>query len=215
MKKDVLTRPFPQELVKQRQGQNGKVLSYLETRTVIERLNEACDAWSFEVVQHEVHDNEVVVVGKLVADGVIKMAFGGSGITLTREGEVVSLADDLKAAASDALKKAASLLGVGLEFYGSPRAEQPRREQRPVQREGHPAEQRQGEEHVEQPRAEPVDDRLTSRQLAALHAVCRRKGWPTSSLEALCDERYRKVPQTLTRREASSLISELSGSNGH
>ena len=35
MKKDVLTRPFPPELIKQRQGQGGKMLSYVETHAVI------------------------------------------------------------------------------------------------------------------------------------------------------------------------------------
>ena len=44
--------------------------------------------------------------------------FGSSKITRAREsGEIISLADDLKAAATDALKKAATLLGVGLHLY--------------------------------------------------------------------------------------------------
>jgi hypothetical protein len=39
-------------------------------------------------------------------------------ITKAKEtGEIISLADDLKAAATDALKKAATLLGVGLHLY--------------------------------------------------------------------------------------------------
>ena len=119
MKKDVLTRPFAAEQIRQRPGQHGKTLSYIETHAVIARLNEGCDAWSFEIVSHEVQDGEVIVVGKLTADGIVKMAFGGSEVTVDKAGRVVSLADDLKAASSDALKKAASLLGVGLELYGA------------------------------------------------------------------------------------------------
>ena len=118
MNKDILTRPFPPEAIKQRPGSHGKSLSYVETHSVISRLNEGCDGWSFEVVRHELHEAEVVVLGKLTADGVVKMAFGGSSITTNQSGEATSLADDLKAASSDALKKAASLLGVGLELYG-------------------------------------------------------------------------------------------------
>ncbi len=30
MNKEILRRPFPPEIVKQREGQNGKMLSYLE-----------------------------------------------------------------------------------------------------------------------------------------------------------------------------------------
>jgi hypothetical protein len=48
----------------------------------------------------------------------IRTRRGGSSITRNREtGEVVSLADDLKAAATDALKKACSLLGIGLHLH--------------------------------------------------------------------------------------------------
>src|SRR5215468_12519769 len=106
MNKEILCRPFPPELIRQREGQDGKMLAYLETHTVIERLNEGCDIWSFELVQHHVYKAEVVVVGRLTADGIVKMAFGGSAITFNAAGKVVSLADDLKAATSDALKKA-------------------------------------------------------------------------------------------------------------
>ena len=36
---------------------------------------------------------------------------------MTETGEIVSLADDLKAAATDSLKKCATMLGVGLHLY--------------------------------------------------------------------------------------------------
>lgn len=197
MKKDLLTRPFAPEQVRSRPGQGGKSLNYVEAHAVIARLNEAADfEWSFEITRHEILADEVIVIGKLTIDGVTKMAFGGSSVTRDNAGKDVSLADDLKAAASDALKKGASLFGIGLEMYGagvtaptSARAEQP------------------------VPR---VDDRLTSRQLAALQAACRRKGWSSTSLTELVAERFKKDnAQALTRTEASSLISELTGTNGH
>jgi hypothetical protein len=197
MKKDVLTRPFAAEQVRTRRGQGGKSLSYVETHAVIARLNEASDhEWSFEAVKHEILADEVIVLGKLTIDGVTKMAFGGSTVTRDNSGKEVSLADDLKAASSDAIKKTASLFGIGLELYGaSPAA-------------------RQAQRAEEQPAR--VDDRLTSRQLAALQSACRRKGWSSSNLSALASERYGKTnPQMLTRSEASNLISELTGTNGH
>lgn len=202
MNRELLTRPFPAELIKQRPGRSGQTLNYVETHAVIARLNEGCDAWSFEVVSHEVQEGECIVLGRLTADGVMKCAFGGSEVTLDKSGRVVSIADDLKAAASDALKKAASLLGVGLELYGGVPATA-------VQAE---APQQQGRTNVQ------VGDRVTSRQLAAIHAVCRRNGIGRERLVEVLDERFdRSRPEQLSKREASELIDALSttaGGNG-
>ena len=117
--RDVLERAFPVELVKTRKGSFGKTLAYVEVVNYVRRLNEAFGGdWSFEVLEQRLLDTEVVVVGKLTAGGITKTAFGGSSITVSREtGAQVSVSDDLKAAASDSLKKACSLLGVGLELH--------------------------------------------------------------------------------------------------
>jgi len=121
MKKEALVRPFPENLIKTRKGAFGNRLSYVEGSHYIARLNDALNfEWSFEIVEHHVKGREMVVLGKLTAGNVSKMAFGGSPITMSREsGEIVSQADDLKSAATDALKKACSLLGVGLHLYGN------------------------------------------------------------------------------------------------
>jgi hypothetical protein len=195
MKKEILTRPFAADKIKQRPGQHGKTLSYVDISAVIERLNEAFDhRWDFEVVSHQVRDTEVVVLGKITADGVTKAAFGGSSITLDKEGEIASLADDLKAAGSDALKKAASLLGVGLEMYG-----------------GQPAEQKPGNGH-----AMPVGDRLTSKQLATIHGVARREGVTRDELLGLVAGKTGKDRvELLTRAEASNIIDALAAQGGN
>jgi hypothetical protein len=206
MNKDILRRPFPPELVKQREGQNGKMLSYIETHAVIERLNEGCDAWSFEVVQHHVYKVEVVVVGKLTADGVTKMAFGGSAITLNNAGMVVSLADDLKAAASDALKKCASLLGVGLELYARKSAATG---QQTAPRTDGAARAQHGRE------TEPTTDAATDKQMSAIQGICRRKRVSRDELADIIERRTgKKQLNELTRREASGLLSELANLNG-
>ena len=109
----ILTEPFASSDVKQRKGPGGKMLSYIDTPLVIERLNTAfAGDWSFRIVSHEVTDSEVVVLGELEAGGVVKQQFGSK----TRENNV-PLGDTAKAAASDCLKKSATLLGVGLELY--------------------------------------------------------------------------------------------------
>jgi len=109
----ILTEPFDKSDVKQRKGPGGKMLSYIDTPLVIERLNEAfAGDWSFRIVSHEITDTEVVVLAEIEAAGIVKQQFGSKG----RENNV-PLGDTAKAAASDCLKKCATLLGVALELY--------------------------------------------------------------------------------------------------
>lgn len=197
MKRDVLCRPFPPEQIKQREGQGGKMLSYVETHSVIARLNEGCEVWSFEIIEHQILDEEVVVVAKLTADGIMKMAFGGAEITRDREGRAMSIADSLKAAGSDALKKAASLLGVALDLYGAGPTE-------PIF--DHP---------TRAPSPESPNDRLTSRQLSAIQSIARRRSIGRGHLTSMLEQRFQKTEiGHLSRREASSLLSELTEANG-
>ena len=115
MNRQILEKPFDQNQIKQREGNFGRTLDYVEGHSIIQRLNDAFDAaWSFTILKHEIltETDEVIVVGQLNADGIVKSQFGSSKITRAREsGEIISLADDLKAAATDALKKAATLAG--------------------------------------------------------------------------------------------------------
>ena len=115
-----LTRPFDAGQIKQREGRGGKMLDYIETHAVIARLNEAFDgAWSFKVADYKSMESEIIVQGRLTAGGHTKEQFGSSTVARNREtGKPISIGDDLKAAASDALKKCATLFGVALELYG-------------------------------------------------------------------------------------------------
>jgi len=136
---DALTRPFTPEQIRQREGRGGKMLDYLETHAVITRLNEAfAGAWSFEVVDYKTMEGEIVVHGKLTAGGQVKAQFGSADIHRLKgqdgeRGAPVSIGDDLKAAASDALKKCATLFGVGLHLYDKPQAAQRPPQQRQTQ----------------------------------------------------------------------------------
>jgi hypothetical protein len=193
--KEILCRPFESAQIKRRQGHHGKELSYVDVAAVITRLNEAFEhEWTFEVTSHEIQENEAIVVGRLTAGGVTKMHFGGSSITVDRDGSVVSIADDLKAAASDALKKCASLLGVALEMYGGAPERQP----------GHGR-----ASNGARPEAAPVADRVTARQLAAIQSACRRKGVSRDELGELIARTGKSALQFLTKREASEILSEL------
>ena len=125
MNRELLEKPFGKEQIKQRKGMYGNMLDYVETHSVIQRLNDAFDGnWCFEIVSQDQHAGEVVVSGKLTADGISKMQFGSNKISTSKQGEVISIGDDLKAATSDCLKKCATLFGIGLHLYGAEKADE-------------------------------------------------------------------------------------------
>jgi hypothetical protein len=195
MNRALLEKPFEPAQIRQRKGRNG-LLDYVEGHTVIARLNEAFEgAWSFEVVSHEIREGEVLVLAKLAAEGVVKMQFGASQVTRDRETKaLVSLGDDLKAAATDALKKCATFLGVGLHLY----AEKPLRSA-PLATASPP-----GGTNT------PAAVKATPRQLDAIWKVGKAKGLDREEIERLSLQAFRKKPEALTEAEAAALIKELS-----
>jgi hypothetical protein len=116
--KESLEKPFDRSQIKTRKGRGGKFI-YIEASAVIQRLNDALGGdWSFQIDEHFIEGQHIVVLGRLQVGNIIKMQFGGKQITFEKDtGEIVDLGDDLKAAASDALKKCATLFGVGLSLY--------------------------------------------------------------------------------------------------
>ena len=215
MKRDVLERPFDSALVKTRKGNFGRELSYVPAKHYIERLNESFDGgWHFEVVLHEVLHDEVLVLGQLKAGGITKQAFGGSQITKNKTtGDILSVADDAKAAATDSLKKAASLFGVGLHLYGDD-----------VHEAYH--DQGGGNGHNgngngggwEDPPHHPAHDhgtngngRLTAKQLSAIWAISRQLNVAQRDVRRRCLDLHNKQPEFLTKGEASSLIDGMKG----
>ncbi|WP_427365215.1 Rad52/Rad22 family DNA repair protein [Candidatus Caldatribacterium saccharofermentans] len=118
--REILEKKFSRKEVKSRPGPGGRTILYVETASVIRRLNEAFDGdWSFEVKEKHIdlENGYVWVLGRLSCGGVVKEQFGSKAIAYNPDGSFVDLGDDLKAAASDALKKCATLLGVGLYLY--------------------------------------------------------------------------------------------------
>jgi hypothetical protein len=179
---------------------------------IIERLNEAFGSeWSLELEKHEIRDDEVIVLVRLSAAGVVKMAFGTSGITLAREsGKSISIGDDLKSATSDGLKKAASLLGVALEL--SVDREEPVPERKPGPQNIRPLRRPSG--------ATPPDESsgrstaastttLTSRQQSAILRLGGDLGMSSPELKTWI-LKSRGVPlERLSTKQASELIGEL------
>jgi len=133
LNRDILEKEFEPQQIKRRKGAFGSDLDYVETADVIRRLNQAFDGeWSFEIIEHQQLCDEVVVLGKLTAQGISKMQFGSHKITKSKkDGEAVQIGYDLKSAASDCLKKASTYLGVALHLYSETIADE---EREPVDR---------------------------------------------------------------------------------
>ena len=76
MSRELLEKPFAPDLIKQRDGNFGKTLDYVEGHAVIQRLNDAFDAkWSFEILQTGVQTlPKLVDVGADKCIPCIKMA---------------------------------------------------------------------------------------------------------------------------------------------
>jgi len=109
-----LTKAFPKDALQTRQGGGGKALTYIATHSVIHRLNDATDnRWDFRLTRFELIGDTYVAIGELTIPGLGTRTGIGVQKVAERSGE-----DLVKGCASDALKKAATCFGVGLELYG-------------------------------------------------------------------------------------------------
>ena len=216
MNRTLLEKPFEPSQIKQRQGNFGHILDYVEGHVVTSRLNDAFDGnWTFEIVKYRIlkDTDEVLVLGKLTAEGVTKMAFGSKEIERSKDTKaIISLGDDLKAASTDALKKAASLLGVGLYLYSDQRPNGKPEEGRPeTPGKGAPT---GNEKNQPGPKNEPVASgdnggRLTNKQLAMIFAVGKSKGLQTKEIKDKALATFSKNLNFLTKAEASTFINAL------
>ena len=200
MNRQLLELAFGPEEIKQRDGSFGQTLAYVSGHTVIQRLNDAFEsAWSFEIVSHEIQQDEVIVIGKLSAEGIAKSQFGSSRITRTREtGEAISLASDLKSAATDALKKCATLLGIGLHLY----ADKPTSTVSTSQKGN-------GGDNSQSGNGGNGNGRLSAKQHSFLVKLANEKGLTRKELNDQCVETYGSVIDYLTRQNASSMIENM------
>src|SRR6478735_10754706 len=113
-----LGEPFPRSAIKHRTGGGGKSLAYVEGHTVIHRLNDATgNSWSLEVRSID----SFTLGTRTLLRAHVALTIPGLG---TREHIGVQAVEErggedlVKGAITDALKKAATLFGVGLELYG-------------------------------------------------------------------------------------------------
>lgn len=118
-----LSEPFPQEM-ERTINKGGANLTYIPISEVINRLNKVLgvDNWSMTVVkcERDQHDPDFVIAHVRLEysvsefSSVIRDGIGGQKIKRNKQGQILDLGDEFKGAISDALKKAAQALGVGL-----------------------------------------------------------------------------------------------------
>ena len=122
----MLSMPTPQKYIMQRKGRGNLLLDYVETNYVVGLLNAIFKFdWDCEIIEQIVNVDEGQIAMKVrlsvrFADGkiVTKTAWGGSEIKrLTSTKKMMDFANDLKAAESDGIKKAASMIGVCWDVY--------------------------------------------------------------------------------------------------
>lgn len=105
--------------------QGGPKLTYITGEQATSRLNEVLGmaGWSFRILEHGYNPDadEIWVLGELVANCggslLTRQQFGSQKVGRKRDESIIEIGFDLKGAATDALKKCASLIGVGLSLY--------------------------------------------------------------------------------------------------
>lgn len=120
---NALAENFPQEM-ERTVTKGGAALTYIPVSEVINRLNKVLgvDKWSFTIVrcERDAADPDFVVAHVRIEyfmtefQTISRDGFGGQKIKRTKQGQILDLGDEFKGAISDALKKAAQTLGVGL-----------------------------------------------------------------------------------------------------
>ena len=117
-----LAEPFPAELLRENPA---KRLTYVPIAEVIARLNRVLGVqnWSTEILRawrEPDHPDWVISQVRLTirigSQTISREGIGGQLVKFRKSGDVVDLGDEFKGAYSDALKKAAQSLGVGLEL---------------------------------------------------------------------------------------------------
>lgn len=133
---------FPGKRIPRRQARGGSNVQYVPGWWFIGQLNALFRfAWDFDVLDINIGQEQLWVKGKLTVkvpgrstritypDGrveetvaeyfeISKTQFGGSAIKKLKTGGIISISDDLKSAATDCMKKCATLLGLAADIYG-------------------------------------------------------------------------------------------------
>ena len=121
---NLITGKTPKDVVYQRKISQKASADYVPGWWFIGQLNALFGYyWDFEIEDQGIGTENCWVRGKLTVKDpntgitVSKSSFGGSKLK-SKENSAIDIGDDLKSAATDSLKKAATLLGIASDIYG-------------------------------------------------------------------------------------------------
>jgi hypothetical protein len=120
---NLLLKSTPKQYVHSRPAKGGGNWDYVTGGYVRKVLNLMFGwNWDFEIVEQMIIHGEAVVKGKLtcrVGDrAIVKMQYGNKDVICRKNSDQpLSIGNDLKAAATDALKKCAAELGIAADIY--------------------------------------------------------------------------------------------------
>lgn len=120
-----ILKKTPPSQIKRRPAKGGGEWEYVSVSYVQKSLNIMFGwDWDFEILDEKIflESKEVVVKGRLTCKSggktIVKTQYGNKDVMCKRGTTTpLSIGNDLKAAASDALKKCASLIGIAQDIY--------------------------------------------------------------------------------------------------
>lgn len=124
----LILQSTPPQYIKQRPAKGGGTWDYVTGGYIKKCLNIMFGwDWDFEILDQQILHGEVVVKGKLTCRSnghtIVKMQYGNKDIVYRKqvngetERQPLSIGNDLKAAATDCLKKCASEIGIAADIY--------------------------------------------------------------------------------------------------
>lgn len=120
-----LLKKTPKKYVRERPAKGGGTWKYVTGGYVKKVLNLMFGwNWSFEILEQSIIQDEVVVKGRLtvISNGttIVKTQFGNKEIAYKKgTDKYLSIGNDMKAAATDSLKKCAAELGIAADIYNA------------------------------------------------------------------------------------------------
>lgn len=194
MNTELIEKPFDRDDLQQKPGPYGKLLTYVATPAYVRRMNDVFEyRWSCEVVQLNFHDEEVIAVVSVTADGVIKTQAGGKRITRDKDSVAVALGDDSKSAISAAFKKACQLFGIGLYLAETDDDDKPSN----------------SNGDAPEKTTSKTNGGVTDAQLGLIRRLRTDLGWSAEEVSVLARKLFKTEALNLNKTQASGLITAL------